>query len=65
MKAQVLDAKSLAGTVEAVTNTFNLKHPAMNSMWVSASSPEVLSTYLLENGTFRGSAFFSALIHNN
>jgi hypothetical protein len=28
MKAQVLDAKSIAGTFEAVTNTFDTKNPA-------------------------------------
>jgi hypothetical protein len=38
MKAQVLDADSFADTFEAVPNTLDSKHPAMDFGWVSTSS---------------------------
>jgi hypothetical protein len=38
MKAQVLSVDSFAGTFEAVPNTLDSKHPAMDSAWISTSS---------------------------
>jgi len=40
MRAQVLDANPIAGTFEGVMNTLDLKHPAVDSARIFASSLE-------------------------